>query len=209
MRRRRYGILGYGRDIALPGREGPAHSGAVVNFDHGVMDENDRRNRFRRALVEYMPALRRYAIALAGNAEVGDDLVQDCLERALRRWDSLKEEGRIGSWLRSILYNLYMDELRSRRSRGIQEDIAALADDISLSVPPQDGADADEFMQAMDSLSPEHRQILLLIGLEGLNYRETAQELQIPIGTVMSRLARARERLRHALTSKSIGTQPR
>ncbi len=163
------------------------------------MDKGDKHNRFKRALVEHIPALRRYAKALAGSTEAGDDLVQDCLEKALRRYDSLREENRIGSWLRSILYNLYMDELRRRRSRGIEEDVDVLTNDISVSVPARDGAEAGAFRQAMDSLSTEHRQILLLVGLEGLNYREIAEELQIPIGTVMSRLARARERLRYAL----------
>jgi RNA polymerase sigma-70 factor (ECF subfamily) len=129
----------------------------------------------------------------------GDDLVQDCLERALRQSDRLREKDKLGGWLRSILHNLYIDGLRRKRHRGIEEDITEMADDLSLSVPSADRATFHEFTAAMNSLTAEHRQILLLVGLEGMNYREIANELAIPIGTVMSRLARARERLRQAL----------
>jgi RNA polymerase sigma-70 factor (ECF subfamily) len=92
-----------------------------------------------------------------------------------------------------------MDELRRRRKRGIEEDINALTDDFALSVPAVDRAEFHEFSAAMDALGAEHRQILLLVGLEGLSYREIADELHIPIGTAMSRLARARARLRQVL----------
>src|SRR4051812_1505461 len=129
----------------------------------------------------------------------GDDLVQDCLERALRQSDRLRDQQKLGGWLRSILHNLYIDELRRKRSRGIEEDITELADEFAISVPPADRAPFHEFTAAMATLTAEHRQILLLVGLEGMNYREIAEELAVPIGTVMSRLARARERLRNAL----------
>jgi RNA polymerase sigma-70 factor (ECF subfamily) len=150
-------------------------------------------------LIAHLPSLRRYAAALAGSMSAGDDLVQDCLERALRQSDRLRDQQKLGGWLRSILHNLYIDELRRKRSRGIEEDITELADDFAISVPPSGRAPFHEFTAAMATLSAEHRQILLLVGLEGLNYREIARELAIPIGTVMSRLARARERLRNAL----------
>jgi RNA polymerase sigma-70 factor (ECF subfamily) len=106
---------------------------------------------------------------------------------------------RLGGWLRSILHNLYIDELRRARSRGPERDIADHVDDFALSTPPSDRGTMIDFTRAMDSLTIEHRQILLLVGLEDMNYREIATELEIPIGTVMSRLARARERLRGAL----------
>ena len=167
------------------------------------MAETDRIERFKRALLAQLPQLRRFAAALAGSIEVGDDLVQDCLERALKEWRSLKEDARIGGWLRTIVHNLYMDELRRRQRRGIAEDITNLADDAALSIPAGDVATSRDLMNALRGLSIEHRQILLLVGLEGLSYGEIAKELRIPIGTVMSRLARARERLRVAL---QIGT---
>lgn len=163
------------------------------------MLRTDSHGQFTSALVAQLPALRRYAAALSGSVVTGDDLVQDCVERALRQSDRLRDPQRLGGWLRSILHNLYIDELRRKRSRGIEEDIADVADDFALSVPPADRAPFHEFTAAMNSLTAEHRQILLLVGLEGMNYREIAEELRIPIGTVMSRLARARERLRNAL----------
>jgi RNA polymerase sigma-70 factor (ECF subfamily) len=138
-------------------------------------------------------------MALVGNAAGADDLVQDCIERALRQQEGLRDRERLAGWLRSILHNLYIDELRRRRSRGVEEDIANLIDDGALSVPARDAGVYRDFVAAMGALSVEHRQILLLVGLEGLNYREISQELNIPMGTVMSRLARARERLRAAL----------
>jgi RNA polymerase sigma-70 factor (ECF subfamily) len=161
---------------------------------------SDPRTQFTRALVEQLPALRRYALALSGSLAAGDDLVQDCLERALRQSDRLRDPQRLGAWLRSILHNLYIDQLRRKRSRGIEEDISDMADDLMISVAPAaERAPAHEVTAAMGTLTAEHRQILLLVGLEGMNYREIAAELSIPIGTVMSRLARARERLRSAL----------
>jgi RNA polymerase sigma-70 factor (ECF subfamily) len=157
------------------------------------------RQRFGDALIGQLPALRRYARALVGNQAQADDLVQDCIERALRQGDRLREPERLGGWLRSILHNLYIDELRRGRARGPERDIADYTDDFALSTPVSDRGAIIDFVRAMDTLTVEHRQILLLVGLEDMNYREIAAELSIPIGTVMSRLARARERLRGAL----------
>jgi RNA polymerase sigma-70 factor (ECF subfamily) len=159
----------------------------------------DGRREFGQALIGQLPALRRYARALVGNTAHADDLVQDCIERALRQKDRLREPQRLGGWLRSILHNLYIDELRRARSRGPERDIDDYSDDYAVSTPPADRGTAIDLTRAMDTLTLEHRQVLLLVGLENLNYREIAAELKIPIGTVMSRLARARERLRSAL----------
>jgi RNA polymerase sigma-70 factor (ECF subfamily) len=164
----------------------------------------DEQGQFNSELIAQLPGLRRYAAALSGNVATGDDLVQDCIERALRQSERLRDRQKLGGWLRSILHNLYIDALRRKRTRGIEEDISDVADDFAVSVPPSDRTPLHEFTAAMGSLSAEHRQILLLVGLEGMNYREIAVELAIPIGTVMSRLARARERLRNALEN---GTQ--
>jgi len=159
----------------------------------------ESREDFSSALIAQLPALRRYATALVGNPAAADDLVQDCIERALRRSEQIRDGRRLAGWLRSILHNLYVDELRRRRARGIEEDISNLMDDKALSTPAEDRGALNELSAALNSLNFEHRQILLLVGLEGLNYREIAEELRVPMGTVMSRLARARERLRNAL----------
>ncbi|HMI97064.1 MAG TPA: RNA polymerase sigma factor [Micropepsaceae bacterium] len=154
---------------------------------------------FATALIAYLPRLRRYATALVGSVSLADDLVQDCMERALRRADTLRDTQRMASWLRSILLHLYMDMVRLQRGRGTGVDLSLVDNDLALSVPPADRGATIDFIRALNGLSVEHRQILLLVGLEGLNYREIAGELGIPMGTVMSRLARARERLRNAL----------
>jgi RNA polymerase sigma factor (sigma-70 family) len=158
------------------------------------------------ALVAQLPRLRRYAIALVGDISLADDLLQDCIERALKHRRALKEQQSTYAWLRSILHNLYMDELRRRRRDGIVADMDELTNSLMHSAPSADRSSTMDFVQAMSRLSGEHRQVLLLVGLEGLSYRETAAELKVPIGTVMSRLARAREHLREMLDQADSDT---
>jgi RNA polymerase sigma-70 factor (ECF subfamily) len=158
---------------------------------------------FTEALVAQLPVLRRYAMALVGNAALADDLVQDCIERALGQESQLREAGRLAGWLRRILYHLYIDEIRRNKRRGRTQDITELSDSLELSAPAPDTSSVREFIHAVDRLSIEHRQILLLVSVEELSYREIADELEIPIGTVMSRLARAREQLREVMQRDS------
>jgi RNA polymerase sigma factor (sigma-70 family) len=154
---------------------------------------------FALRVVAQIPRLRRYATVWLRNPADADDLVQDCIERALRRQDSLHDPTRLGAWLLAILHNMHLSNLRRDRRRGHPVAVDSLADDLALSAPAQDRGEIRDFVRAMESLSEDHRQILLLVGLEGLSYREIAELLEVPIGTVMSRLARARERLRLAL----------
>ena len=163
---------------------------------------------FADALVAQLPALRRYAMALAGNAALADDLVQDCIERALGQEAQLREQQRLAGWLRRILYHLYIDQIRRDRRRGREHDIDEMADHLELSAPAPDNSAMKEFTQAVNRLSAEHRQILLLVSVEELSYREIADELEIPLGTVMSRLARARERLRELMQSRTAEIIP-
>ena len=158
---------------------------------------------FADALVTQLPGLRRYAMALAGNAALADDLVQDCIERALGQEAQLREPQRLAGWLRRILYHLYIDEMRRGKRRGREQDITELADNLELSAPAPDNSAMREFIHAVNRLSAEHRQILLLVSVEELSYREIADELEVPLGTVMSRLARARERLRDLLQNNT------
>ena len=157
---------------------------------------------FVTALIAQLPSLRRYAAALVGNAAHADDLVQDAIERALRQSSQLRDMQSLAGWLRRILHNRYIDEIRRDQSRGRQQDIADYADHLEVSVPAEDRAAALDFLRAMNGLSMEHRQILLLVGLEDLSYQEISEELGIPLGTVMSRLARARERLRGTIQDR-------
>ena len=183
----------------VPGLRFRAHH---VASDDRVRD--DTREAFADALVAQLPALRRFAAALSGSLPMADDLVQDCIERALRKSDQLREPHRLGAWLRTIMHNVFVNEIRRRR-HAPTEDIEKLADELSFS--ETDPAATRDFVRALNSLSVEHREIVLLAGLEGLSYREIAATLDLPIGTVMSRLARARARMRELLEGNESAAQ--
>ena len=173
--------------------------GLVVAARISAKLTNHHRDPFKAALVEQLPGLRRHAIALVGNVGAAEDLVQDCIERALTRSETLREFDRIGPWLRTILHNIYVDRVRREQSAGIGTELELLENNHALSTLPDDRGVRIDFVRAFGRLTLEHRRILLLVGLEGLRYQEISAELSIPIGTVMSRLARAREGLRNAL----------
>lgn len=151
---------------------------------------------FRAALVEAAPRVRRFAYALSGSAADADDLLQATLERALRKSHLFEVGTKLESWLFRLCRNIWIDEVRARRTRGVTVDIDAETG------PAHDGERdmtaavmLGEIRTAMHRLSEEHRAVLALVGIEGLTYREAAAVLDVPIGTVMSRLARARAQL--------------
>ncbi|MFO1420334.1 MAG: RNA polymerase sigma factor [Candidatus Competibacteraceae bacterium] len=153
---------------------------------------------FARLVTEQIPRLRRYARALVG-AQRADDLVQDCLERAWSRrrlWDG---QGELRAWLFTILHNLYVNGVR-RQAGAPPFDPLPEEEPPALAPSRHEAAlDLRDVERALDGLSLEHREVLLLVGLEQLDYAEAAAILNVPPGTVMSRLARAREALRRAL----------
>jgi len=151
-----------------------------------------------------IPPLRRYARALLRDRAAADDLVQDCLERAVSRWHQRRIDDNTRSWLFAILHNLAINRLRSaarRRPHAAIED----AEDAALVRPPcqEDVLQVQDVLRALERLSEEHRSVLLLVSVEDLSYAETAAVLGVPVGTVMSRLARAREKLSAALDDRS------
>ncbi len=153
-----------------------------------------------------VPALRRYARALTRNADRADDLVQDCLERAIRKQSLWRPTGSVKSWLFRILLNLYRNELRTARRRGEHVAVETLLVEPSVA-PAQPGRIAlAEMARAIDTLAVDQREALLLVVLEGLSYAEAAEVLDIPMGTLMSRLGRARSALR---TLTGAGDEPR
>jgi RNA polymerase sigma factor (sigma-70 family) len=159
---------------------------------------------FGAALAEALPRLRRYAIALAGDVFTADDLLQDCMERAWRNQAAITDERAILPWLRAILHNANIDRIRLRRRRPNEVESLDVVSETMAGAAAGDGpALSMDVIRAMNRLSVEHRQVLLLIGIEGLSYREIADELGVPTGTVMSRIARARERLRALLEEGS------
>jgi RNA polymerase sigma-70 factor (ECF subfamily) len=177
-------------------------SGGAANRQAGPGDDS-KFDDFSSAVLGAIPRLRRYAIALLRDMSMADDLVQDCIERAWKNRASLTDTSHISGWLSSILHNLYLDSLRQQRRRGTHIELDDSLNLVELSVPAADRGIAKDLVEAMSDLSYEHRQVLLLVGLEGYSYRDVAAQLDIPIGTVMSRLARARAQLRSRLDGET------
>jgi RNA polymerase sigma-70 factor (ECF subfamily) len=150
--------------------------------------------RFRRELVDLVPRLRRFAYALAGSKDAGDDLVQAACERALKNADRFQPGTRMDSWMFRIIQNLWLDDRRRRKVRGaeVDPDTLALSDQGASARQAEDRATLDKIRATVDALPDDLRLVLALVALEGRTYREVAEALEIPIGTVMSRLSRAR-----------------
>ena len=151
-------------------------------------------NTFKKSVETTVPALRRYARALTRDADVADDLVQDTLVRALRS-EHLFHGGEVRCWLYTILTNLNRNRLRSLARRPT---LLPLEDNdtTDLTGPEAGGRDIE---RALGTLVEDQRSALLLVVLEGLTYREVAEVQGVPIGTVMSRLARARVQIKNYL----------
>lgn len=144
---------------------------------------------FRQQVEATIPALRRFARALTREPETADDLVQDTLVRALRS-EHLFHGGEVRTWMYTILANLNRNRLRSLARRPVMVPV----DDGDAAVDAAEGS--RDIERALASLVDEQRDALLLVVLEGLSYREVAEVQGVPIGTVMSRLARARQQLK-------------
>jgi RNA polymerase sigma-70 factor, ECF subfamily len=149
-------------------------------------------------IVPYIPNLRRYARALIGDREGADDLVQDTLERAVRKFH-LWKPGDLRAWLFSIMHNVFVNQLKARKIAYEIEVDESIAAPMS-SVTATDLMDLD---RALAAISPDQREVVLLIALEDMTYAEVARALGIPIGTVMSRLSRGREKLRRLMEGES------
>jgi RNA polymerase sigma-70 factor (ECF subfamily) len=150
-----------------------------------------------------IPALRRYARGLLGDVEASDDVVQDCLEKVVANWHRRRNENP-RSWVFAILHNIAMNRLRQTRQRGSVVSIDDLPEANNATAPTQEQTVfGQEVMAAIKRLPPDHRSILLLISVEDLTYAAAAKVLEVPLGTVMSRLSRAREQLRMLLETPS------
>lgn len=169
--------------------------GEAVGFNH--LDDFDAQ------AVLVIPRLRRYARALTGGRLPADDLVQDTLERAWSKRHLWRQGSDLRAWMFSIMHNVYINQVRAR----VTETTVPL-DQEAYAVPVRDGATDGLEVAAIDAalrqLPDDQREVLLLVALEQLSYVEAANALGIPIGTVMSRLSRARERLRVLLGSVPV-----
>ncbi len=144
-----------------------------------------------------VPALRRYARALTRNIDHADDLVQDCLERAISRRGLFRPSGPMRPWLFTILVNLHRNARRTEQRRGKHLDADSLPD-LGTPAPQHSHLALAELSRAIDDLPLEQKETLLLVTLEGMAYAEAASILDIPLGTLMSRLGRARASLRQS-----------
>ena len=149
-------------------------------------------------IVPYIPNLRRYARALVGDRDGADDLVQDTLERAVRKFH-LWRPGDLRAWLFSIMHNVFVNQLKARK---IASDVE-VDDTFAAPVPGATRMDILDLQRALATLAPEQREVVLLIALEDMSYADVSRTLGIPMGTVMSRLSRGRERLRRAMEGEA------
>ena len=145
-------------------------------------------------VAEHIPRLRRYARALTGNRYAVGDLVQDTLERALNKLHLRRPGSDMRAWLFSVMHNVFVIQRRSPRPE-IELDLGELPD-VMVQATQFDRIELAEVEKALHGISTEQREVLLLVAVEQMSYAETAKALAIPIGTVMSRLSRARENLR-------------
>ena len=146
----------------------------------------------------HIPALRRYARLLTGDATRADDLVQDTLERACVKWSLWQPGSALRSWLLSLMHNLHVNQRRDWR----HDDGHLALDDAPepMHEPHAQAAERMDLQLALSALAPAMREVLLLVTVEEYTYAEAAQILDVPVGTVMSRLHRARERLRELMS---------
>jgi RNA polymerase sigma-70 factor (ECF subfamily) len=158
------------------------------------------------ALIEpQIPALRRYAWALVRDCDAADDLVQDCLEHAIARWQLRRRDGNLRAWLFAILHNLFVSSVRQRIRHGQHVSL-----DQTTAFPLTNGGQegrlvVHDVLAGLELLPIEQREVLLLVGVEEMSYAEAARILGIPVGTVMSRLSRGRESLhRYVETGRAV-----
>jgi RNA polymerase sigma-70 factor (ECF subfamily) len=163
--------------------------------------------RKRDAIIAEIPRLRRFARALVGDPSDADDLVQDCLLRALGRLSFWRQGTNMRAWLFTILRNLHKNQLRQSSRRPAEVPIDETP---GVSSPPaqEQRLALRDLSEAMAGLPETQREVVLLIGLEGMSYKETARILDVPLGTVMSRLSRGREALRAMMHDGGLDDKP-
>jgi RNA polymerase sigma-70 factor, ECF subfamily len=152
-------------------------------------------------MVKFLPRLRRFAHALTHNQDQSEDLVQETCARALARLDQWRPDTRLDSWMYRIAQNLWIDQMRAEKVKGEIIDIAAIDDILGPDgrVVTESRLSLLELRKRIEKLPSDQRALLRLVCMDGLSYKEAAQALDSPAGTVMSRLARARRALHDAV----------
>lgn len=179
-------FVGASRIISIPNR---------FSHSHGEMQLKDN---IRAEMIKLLPRLQRFGYALTGSMDQGDDLVQETCVRALTRIDQWQPGTRLDSWMFRIAHNLWLDNCRASKVRGHVVDITDMYE-----LSDVDGREIVEsrqtlglVMKGIEGLPADQKILVALVCIDGLSYKETANIVDVPIGTVMSRLARARRTLR-------------
>ena len=156
---------------------------------------------FKRELIAQLPAMRAFAVSLCGKPDVADDLVQDALMNAWSKQDSFQQGTNIKAWLFIIVRNLFFSRMR-KRGREVQDSDGIFTE--RLSVPPAQigNLDLQDFKAALAKLPADQREAIILIGASGLSYEEAAEVCSCAVGTIKSRVNRARHRLQELLSVK-------
>lgn len=167
--------------------------------------EFDAMQDMMRLVEPLIPQLRRYARSMLRNQAEADDLVQDCLLRVISRWHQRRADGDARTWVFTILHNLTINYLKQKARRGPHTNLEDIAEGTFAYPASQEvGLSHRDLRKSLAALPEEQRSVLLLVTVEELSYAETARVLGIPVGTVMSRLARARERLMRMMEGENI-----
>jgi RNA polymerase sigma-70 factor (ECF subfamily) len=156
-------------------------------------------SRLEQAIDRYILDLRRYSRALLSDPHDAEEIVQECVLRALARrhfWQGVRDPR---AYLFTILHNVHVDRLASRRRAGIQVDLDSVVTYLSRPAPQPAALELRDLQRGLDRLPADQREVVLLIGLEGMSYQDAADILRVPLGTVMSRLSRGREALRRSM----------
>jgi RNA polymerase sigma-70 factor (ECF subfamily) len=154
---------------------------------------------FARSLEAELPRLRRYARALTRDASRADDLIQDTLVRALAKQHLYQDGTNLRAWLFTLMHNQHVNNARRNVREDNSLDVDTMAAHLVAVTDPTASRQLRELDEAIGKLAIEQRQVILLVGLEGMSYEETAAILNVPIGTVRSRLSRGREALRRLM----------
>jgi RNA polymerase sigma-70 factor (ECF subfamily) len=152
-------------------------------------------------VVPYIPNLRRYARALVGDRHAADDLVQDTLERAVRKFH-LWRPGDLRAWLFSIMHNVFVNQIKSRKLSSSAE----VDENFAGATTPGWVTDVHDLERGLATIPAEQREVVLMVSLEDMSYEEVSRSLGVPIGTVMSRLSRGREKLRAYMDGEAART---
>lgn len=159
--------------------------------------ESDQR-RFKREMLAALPNLRAFAVSLVGRHDRADDLVQDTIMKAWAKQESFEIGTNIKAWLIKILLNSFYSQMR-KNGREVQDSDGILTERLSVH-PAQHGAlDLQDFRMALNRLPPDQREAIILVGASGFSYEEAAEICNCAVGTIKSRVSRARQRLQELL----------